>query len=147
MSKQARPDGSEIFEQAIKNYQEAMEAGVKLQQDAARWWMDTMGKAGSTHEWQAKATQMASDSASAIQKRFEENLKHLETSSRTSIDLLKKAMDAAKVDTVSAGQAKLQELWEASLQAMRANASAIQQANAKWMETCMQFVSKASPAA
>jgi phage-related minor tail protein len=106
-----------------------------------------MAKAGSAEEWQAKAAKAASESVNAIQSRIEENLKLLENSSRTSIDLLKKAMDTTKATTVAGGQAKLQELWEASLEAMRANAGAIRQANARWVETCMQFVPKATAAA
>ena len=147
MSEKAKAQGYELFEQAMKNYEQALQAGLKLQQESARWWMDLMERAGSPQEWQTKANELASESMTVVQKRIEENLKLLESSSRTSLDLLKKAMEAAKADTVSVAQNRVQDLWEASLEAMRTNATAIQQANTKWMESWIQIVPKAKSAA
>jgi len=56
-------------------------------------------------------------------------------------------MEATKADTLAAGQNKMQELWESSLEAVRANATAINQANAKWAEAWMQMMPKAKPTA
>jgi hypothetical protein len=81
-----------------------------------------------------------------MQKGMEENLKLVEQNSRASVDLLKKAMDAGKADTLSGGQVKMQELWDASLEALRANTTAINQVNAKWVESWMRFVPKTKAA-
>jgi hypothetical protein len=149
MSDKAKTQGNELFEQAMKNYEQAVQAGLKLQQDSAKWWMDLFGQAGSVQDWQSKAGDIVSESVSITQKRMEENLKLVEESSRTSIDLLNKAIEAGKVDTLPAGQAKMQEVWEGSLQAIRNNATAVQQANTKWMESMMDLVprTKEAPAA
>ena len=146
MSEKAKTQGHELFDQAIKNYEQALQAGLKLQQESARWWLDTMAQAGSPQDWQAKANEAASESVAILQKRLEENLKLLEQSSRNSLDLLKKAMEAAKAETASTSQARVQELWEASLEALRSNATAIQQTNTKWIESWAQFLPKTKPA-
>jgi hypothetical protein len=146
MNEKARSQGYELFEQAIKNYEQALQAGLKLQQESAQWWMDLMKQGGSPQDWQAKVNAVAAESLSVAQKRMEENLKLVEHSSRTSMDLLKKAMDAMKTDTVLAGQTKLQELWESSLEAVRGNAAAIGEANAKWVESWMHMMPKAKAA-
>jgi L-rhamnose mutarotase len=143
MSEKAKNQGCELFEQAMKNYEQALQAGLKLQQESGKWWMDMMAQTGSPQEWQTKASEAASESLSMAQARMEENLKLVKQSTRASLDLLNQAMEATKADTVSSGQAKMQELWESSLEAVRANAMAINQANSKWMDACMQMMPKA----
>jgi hypothetical protein len=147
MTTKDKAQNYELFEQALKNYEQALQAGLKLQQESAKWWTDLLAQSGSPQEWQARFNELASESMVAAQKRMEENLKLVEQSSRTGIDLLKQAVDATKVDSVSTGQAKLQELWEASLAALRANATAINQANTKLVESCIQFAPKVKTAA
>jgi hypothetical protein len=145
MSNNTNAQGSELFEQAMKNYEQAIQAGLKLQQDSAKWWMDMISQAKPAEDWQAKASDMVSESVSVTQKRMEENLKLIEQSSQTSLQLLNKAMEATKAESVSAGQAKMQEVWEASLDAIRKNASSVQQANVKWVESMMELAPKAKP--
>jgi polyhydroxyalkanoate synthesis regulator protein len=147
MSDKSRSQGNELFQQAMKNYEQALQAGLKLQQDSGKLWMDMMAQAGSPQEWQSKANEVASESLSMARTRMEENLKLVEQSSRSSLDLLKQAMEATKADTIAAGQNKMQELWESSLEAVRANATAINQANAKWAEAWMQMMPKTKSAA
>jgi polyhydroxyalkanoate synthesis regulator protein len=147
MSDKSRNQGNELFQQAMKNYEQALQAGLKLQQDSGKLWMDMMAQAGSPQEWQSKANEVASESLSMARTRMEENLKLVEQSSRSSLDLLKQAMEATKADTIAAGQNKMQELWESSLEAVRANATAINQANAKWADAWMQMMPKTKSAA
>lgn len=149
MNEKTKTQGHELFEQAMKNYEHALQAGLKLQQESAKWWVDMMTQAGAPQDWQAKVNELASESVSMVQKRTEENLKLVEQSSRASLDLLGKAMNAMKMDTTSASQSKMQELWEASLEAVRTNATAVSQANMKWAESWMHMIPKAkgSPSA
>lgn len=144
MTDKSKAQRYELFEQAMKNYEQALQASLKLQQESAKWWMDLLSHTGSLPEWQAKLNQMSADSMSIAQRRMEENLKLIEQGSKTSLQLLKKAMETANVDTLPAAQAKVEELWQASLEALRSNANAISQANVKWLESWMQFVPKSS---
>jgi len=145
MTDKSKAKRYELFEQAMKNYEEALQASLKLQQESARWWMDLLTQTGSLQEWQAKLNELSSNSVATAQKSMEENLKLIEQNSKTSLQLLKKAMDTANADTVPTAQVKLEELWEASLDALRSNAKAVSQANAKWVESCMHFVPKSKP--
>jgi len=147
MTTKDKAQNYELFEQALKNYEQALQAGLKLQQESAKWWTDLLAQSGSPQEWQTRFNEMASESVGVAQKRMEENLKLIEQSSRTSLDLLKQAVDTTKADTVSGGQAKVQELWEASLSALRNNATALNQASSKVFESWIQFVPKTKPVA
>lgn len=142
MTDKSRTQRHELFEQAMKNYEEALQAGLKLQQESGKWWMGLLSHTGSVQEWQATWNEVSTRTMSTFQKRMEENLKLVEHSSKSSLELLKKAMDTASADTIPATQTKLEELWQASLEALRSNAKAISDANAKWVESWMQFVPK-----
>jgi len=146
MTDKTKGIGCELFEQATKNYEQALQAGLKLHQDAAKCWMDLVSNGGSAQGWQARFTQAATESLGAAQKRIEENLKLVEQSSRTSLDLFKKAVDVSQAETVSASQSKMQEVWEASLAALRTNAAAVTQANSKLLDSWIQFMPKVNPA-
>lgn len=146
MNEKSKVPGCELFEQAAKNYEQALHAGFKLQHEAAKCWVDLVANGGSAQGWQAKFNQAATESLGAAQKRIEENLKLVEQSSRASLDLLKKAVEVAQAETVSASQSKIQEVWEASLSALRTNAAAITQANSKLLDSWIQFIPKVNPA-
>jgi len=146
MTDKTKGSGCDLFEQATKNYEQALQAGLKLHQDAAKCWMDLVSNGGSAQGWSARFTQAATESLAAAQKRIEENLKLVEHSSRASLDLLQKAVDVTQADTASAGQSKMQEVWEASLSALRTNTAAITQANSRLLDSWMQFIPKVNPA-
>lgn len=142
MTDKSKAQRYELFEQAMKNYEQALQASLKLQEESAKWWMGLLAQTGSLQEWQATLNEMSSTTMSTAQKRMEESLRLVEQNSQTSLHLLKKAMDTVNADTIPAAQTKLEELWEASLEALRSNARAINQANAKWVESWMQFMPK-----
>jgi hypothetical protein len=73
---------------------------------------------------------------------MEESLQLLNEGSRTSLDLLREALKAVGNDSVVNAQTRMQDLWEASLQAMRNNAHAVSQANAKVVESWMPLFSE-----
>jgi len=136
----------ELFQEALKNYGQALQAGLKMQEDSAKWWSEFMAQTNSPQEWQAKMNKVAAESIPQAQQRIAESLKTIEQTSRTSLDLLQKACQAAPSDPMATAQASMNELWEATCQAMRQNAQAITQANAKVVESWLQSWPQARPA-
>ena len=142
MSGKFKPMGSELFEQALKNYDQAFQAGLKAQEEAFKGLMDSASKMQVPKDWQERWSATVIDSLPLAQKRIEESLQVMSQSSRCSLDLLKQAFEAGKINTGSGAQAKIQELWEASLQTLRTNAQAVTQLNSKAVESWMQCVQK-----
>jgi hypothetical protein len=147
MSAKSGTQVQELFQEALKNYGQALQAGLKMQEDTAKWWTDFMAQANSPQEWQTRMNKLAADAIPQVQQRIAESLKTIEQTSRASLDLLQRACQTAPVDSVSAAQAGLNELWESSLQAMRQNAQAITQANSKVVESWLQCWPQARTAA
>jgi BMFP domain-containing protein YqiC len=135
---------SELVEQAVGCFDAALKTGVKLQEDATKWWSDMLNEAGSIQEWQKKLTSCMTDAIPTAQKNAEECLHMIDQNTRSSMDLLKKAFDACQSESIADAQGKMQELWSASLSALRQNAQTIVQTNARVMESWVAFC-KAGP--
>jgi hypothetical protein len=135
---------TELFEQAMKNYEQALKTGLKLQEESSKWWSSLMSQASSPQDWQKRGKTIADNFIPETQKRTEEYLKVIEQSSRASVELLKSAVQAAQSTSVQEAQTKFLSFWEASLHALRDTAQAVTQANAKAVESWMEFLRKGS---
>jgi len=141
MSEDLKNTGFELFEQAIKNYDQAFQAGLQVQEDAVKWLLDCTSR-GVPKDWQKRWSATVTETLPIVQKRIEESLRLVEQNSRASIDLLKQACDGVKAGAGPDAPAKLQELWESSLQTLRTNLQAVTQLNAKAVESWSQCFQK-----
>ena len=137
MSDKIKNPMNELMEQAMKNYEQALQAGLKLQEESSKWWSDFMTQSAAPADWQKRWKTTANQTIPIVQTRMEDALRLLEQSSRTSLELLKQAVTVTTSDSSASAQMKLQQLWEASLETMRNNAQAVAQANAKVVESWM----------
>ena len=139
---------TDLFDQAMKNYEQAMKTGARLQEESARFFSNLMGQATSPQDWQKRVKTAMDEFVLQTQKAVDEGLKLLEQTSRTSVELLKKAVAAGQPTSAQDAQAKFLGVWEASLNAVRDTAVSITQANNKAIESWMAFARKNSePAA
>ena len=97
MSDKAKTPASEVFDQALKNYEQTLRTGLKLQEEASRWWTNVLSQATSAQDWQKRVTTAANDVIAPTQKRLEEYLALIEQNNRTNVELLKKATEASQV--------------------------------------------------
>lgn len=131
---------SELYGQAMNNYEQALRTGLRLQEESGKWLTTMLDQATSPQDWQRWVKAMGDRFIPETQKHMEENLKFVEQNSRTGVDLLKKAFDAAQSTSVMEGQAKMLTFWGASLNAFRDNAQAATQANTKAIEMWVEFL-------
>jgi hypothetical protein len=71
----------------------------------------------------------------------------MEQNSRASLDLLKKAAESFQSSSVADGQARVQKLWQTSLDLLQHNAQAMTQANTRLVETWTKFARKGTDGA
>ena len=136
---------AELNEQALKNWEQALKASLKWQQDAGKWWNQWAGQPATAPEWQKCFTNwaaLATDTIPAAQKRTDELLDLVEKNARTGLDLMKKAADAAQAPGIAESQAKWTDWWTASLDATRANAEAVVQIQSRAIDCCAEFMRK-----
>jgi hypothetical protein len=144
MSDKAKTPASEVFDQALKNYEQTLRTGLKLQEEAGRWWTNVLTQANSAQDWQKRVTTAANDVVAPTQKRLEEYLALIEQNNRTNVDLLKKVTEAAQTSTPAEAQSKWVEFMEASVAALQANVQSVTQINSKMTDSWFGFVKKNS---
>jgi hypothetical protein len=142
MTEKSKPPVSEVFDQALKNYEQTLRTGLKLQEDAGRWWTNLLNQSTSVHDWQKRVTAATSEVIEPTQKRMEEYLGLIEKNNRANVELLKQALQAAQTTGPSECQAKWVDFWQSSLNSVQTNAQAIAQINSKMMGSWISFVKK-----
>jgi hypothetical protein len=130
---------TELFDQAIETFDSALRTGVRIQEEATKWWTDMINEADSLQELQMRTRVMMNEAMPAAQKSVDQAMKLIDRTYRTSLDLLKKAFETGQSESIYEAQMKTQELWEATLAALRTNAQAIVQVNAQAMESWAEF--------
>jgi hypothetical protein len=136
---------SDLTEKALKNCEQAVRTGLKLQEEAVVWWTKLINQSTVGQDWQKPlhtATTLADKIMPEAQKRMEEVLGFMEKNSRTGAHLMQKAVEAAQTPVISESQAKWMEFWCASLGAVRSSTEELTQIGAKAIDSWMDFVRK-----
>lgn len=137
---------TELYEQAVKNYEQALKAGLKTQEESVKVWAGFLNQGTTPQDWQKKTKALADDLIPQAQKAVDDGLKLIEQNSRASVELLKKAVAAGQATSAQDAQSKLLSFWESSLNAMRDSAVAVTQANNKAIESWVAYVRKTGEA-
>jgi hypothetical protein len=147
-TKTEKNPANELFEQAMKNYEQALKTGLKLQEETAAVWTKLFNQGGVAEDWQKQAKALSDELVPKTQKALNDNLKLIEQSGKTSVELLKKAVTATQATSIQEAQSNFLGLWESSIQAMRETAEAVSQANNRALDSWVQFARKTTtPAA
>jgi hypothetical protein len=136
---------SDMAEQVVKNYEQALRSGLKMQQEAGQWWSNWAAQSAPPTDWQKRFTSystVVNEFVPATGKRMEEVLDLMERNTRTGTELLRKAADAAQAPVIADSQAKWMEFWTSSLGAVRSSGEAIAQINGKAIDAWIDFVQK-----
>jgi hypothetical protein len=133
---------SKLLDQTMEQFGSAMKVGVKMQEEAARWFADAVSQIGSAQEWQKRSRAMLADAIPTAQRSADEYLRLFDQSYRTSMDLMKKAVNSSRSESAAEAQAKAQELIEQYMATMRSNAQAMAEANLHAMQSWSEFIRK-----
>lgn len=131
-----------LFDQAVQSFGDALKAGVKIQEDVAKWWSDVLDQGNAVNEFQKRSRAIVNEALPVAQRNAEEWLKVIEQNYRRGMELLKKAMNTEQGANAADMRARSQELWEASIEAIRDSAQAMAQVNVKMMEQWADILRK-----
>lgn len=134
---------SDLFEQALKSYEQALKTGLKLQEESAKIFLGSVNQGGPA-DVQKKFKTIADEAIPQVEKVVDEGLKLIEQNSRTGLDLFKKAVAATQATSVQDAQAKGLALYEGCLDAVRATATAVTQASNKAAEGWLGYVRRST---
>lgn len=138
---------SEAADKAMKNYEQAVRTGLKLQEEAAHLWTNLLNQSASPHDWQKRfsgATTVANGIIPAAQKRLEEALNLVEENTKASTELFKKAADVCQTTNLPECQAKWLDLCTASVDLARTNFETLTQINSRAVDSWIDYVRKSA---
>jgi hypothetical protein len=138
---------SEAADKAMKNYEQAVRTGLKVQEEAAHLWTNLLNQSASPQDWQKRfsgATTVANGILPAAQKRLEEVVHLVEQNTKASTDLFKKAADVCQTTTLPECQSKWLDLCTASVDLARSNFEAATQINSRAVDSWIDYVRKSA---
>jgi hypothetical protein len=134
--------GTEIFDQAVKGYEQALRTGVRLQEDATRWWTSIFQQTSCTQDWHKQLSSVVSQAIPTAQRNLEESLRLVDQSCKTGFNLLKRAVDAPRVNAASDVQSQMQDIFQSSLNVLHSNMQSFTESQARVVESWTEFMRK-----
>ena len=121
----------ELFRQAIEAWQTAAEAGVKMQEECAKWVREMFCESSKLSDWREKSEKMISESIVKSQENVDEAIHLMNQQAEASLKLVQKALTAQNGESGGNAPQKLNGWWQAALDTMRVNNQAVLQANSR----------------
>jgi sialic acid synthase SpsE len=126
---------NQMFEQAAKLFENALQAGIRIQQESTKSLTEMMSKAGSPQEWQKKAQTAMEQAFTTAQTNADEAIGVMNENAKSSLELLQKAFDSRQPESASDVQARAREAWETAIGSLRRNAEVMVQSSNRVVES------------
>ena len=134
---------SDLFDQALKSYEQALKTGLKLQEESAKMFLGSVNQGGAA-DVQKKFKAITDETIPQVQKAVDEGIKLMEQNSRTGLELFKKAIATTQASSIQDAQAKSLAFYEGCLDAARETAVALTQASNKAAESWLGYVRRST---
>lgn len=138
----ASDSAQDLMKDAIKLYEEALKNGIQLQEESLELWKSILNQVGTPDELKDKIDKMTGGAFPETRKKMEDIFKVFQDNMSQSTELFNKAMGVCQASSIEDGQARVQDLMESSLGAMRSNVQTVLETNSKMMTSWTELVEK-----
>jgi hypothetical protein len=138
---------SDAADKAMRNYEQAVRTGLKLQEEAAHLWTNVLNQSASPQDWQKRfsgATTVANGVLPAAQRRMQDVVDLMEQNTKASTDLLKKAAEVCQTTSLPECQTKWLDFCAASVDLARTNLEAVTQINSRAVDSWIDYIRKSA---
>ena len=135
----------DFADKALKNYEQIVKTGLKLQEEAGRCWTNFYTQTASFQDFRKPMSRFAGVTTGVLpeaQKNLQSVLDLMEKNTKTGVELMKKAADAAQTPVIAESQSKWMDFWTASVGAARANTEALMQIHGRAVDSWIDYVHK-----
>jgi hypothetical protein len=132
---------TEMFGQAAKSFETAIQTGLKLQEESVKCVAEMLSEIGSPQKWQKKAQEVMQEMISTSQRNLDEAVQAMNENAKTSLMIIQKAVENRPTDPGEA-QSKTLELWETTLGMLRRNTETALRANGRLVEAWTEMAKK-----
>ncbi len=137
----ATQNSDELFRQAMAAWQSAVESGVKMQEESAKW-MRQMFDSDSLSEWYNKGQAAAGEAMAKVQENIDEAIRVINQQAESSMKLMQKALEARQGEGGVDAGIRFAEWWETAMDSMRMNTQAMLKANSRIIGTWSELARK-----
>jgi hypothetical protein len=135
-------NGDDLFRQAICAWESALDAGVKMREESAKWLQEVYCNSDPLSKWYEKGQAMASETVTKAQENIDEAVRVINQQAEASVRLFHKAADARQSDINYDASARLAEWWELAMESIRLNSQAVLKANSHILATWCELARK-----
>ena len=132
----------DFFRQAIHAWESSAEAGVRMQEECAKWVRQMFCESSTLSDWYNKSQSAMSETIAKSQENVDEAIRLMNQQAETSVRLIQKALEAHDSEPGGDPQAKLRQWWQEALEAMRTNSQAALKANSRILATWSDLARK-----
>jgi len=136
------PKSDELFRQAMKAWETAAEAGVKMQEECAKWVRQMFCESSTLTDWYQKGQKVMSEAIAKSQENVDEAIALMNQQAETSLNLIQKALEVRDSEAPGEGPRKLTDWWQSALETMRINNQAVLKANSRILNTWADMARK-----
>jgi hypothetical protein len=136
------PKSDDLFRQAMTAWQSAAEAGVKMQEECAKWVRQMFCESSTLTDWYEKGQKVMSEAIAKSQENVDEAIRLMNQQAEASLKLIQKALEVRDGEAPAEAPKKLTEWWQAALETMRINNQAVLKANSRILSTWSEMARK-----
>ena len=139
---QGTQSSDDLFRQAIRAWESAVESGVKMQEEYTKWLRQSCCQSGAIKDWYGKTQSAVGETVAKVQENIDEAVQLVNQQAESSIRLVQKALEARQNESGADAQTRLTEWWDAALEAARTNTQAVLAANSRMLATWSDMAQK-----
>ena len=136
------PKSDDLFRQATKAWETAAEAGVKMQEECAKWVRQMFCESSTLNDWVEKGQKVMSEAVAKSQENVDEAIRLMNQQAEASLKLIQKALEVRDTESPGDDPQKLTDWWQAALDTMRTNNQAVLRANSRILSTWSEMARK-----
>ncbi len=132
----------DLFRQAMRAWETAAEAGVKMQDECSKWVRQMFCESSTLHDLYQKGQKMMSEAIAQSQENVDEAIRLMNQQAEASLKLIQKALEVRDTESPGDDPQKLTDWWQAALDTMRTNNQAVLRANSRILSTWSEMARK-----
>jgi hypothetical protein len=132
----------ELFRQAMNAWETAAEAGVKMQEECAKWVRQMFCESSTLADWWEKGRKTMGEAIAKSRENVDASIRLMNEQTDISLKLIEKAIELRDGEVAGDGSKKLTDWWQAASDAMRVNNQAVLNANSRILATWSEMARK-----
>ena len=136
------PKSDDLFRQAMTAWQSAAEAGVKMQEECAKWVRQMFCESSTLTDWYEQGRKVMREAIAKSQENVDAAIRLMNQQAEASLKFVEKALEVRDAESPAEGPKKLTDWWQAALETMRINNQAVLKANSRILDSWAEMARK-----